>query len=840
MVDALTDIQTDEALRGYVRAKQAVADLLRETARVLGPAGAEDPRIEGLLVRLAEDRFHLVVLGEFKRGKSSLINAILGRELLPTAAVPLTSVVTAVRYGPFERASILRSGGRFPEEIPLAALADFVTERGNPNNEKSIASAEVEAPAAFLKRGLHLVDTPGVGSVHSESTAVTRAFLPEADAAVFVTSAEAPLAHSEMSFLDAVRSYVRKVFFVVNKMDVVAPEERPEVTRFVERVLTERLGIERARVFPLSARLALEAKASGASALLSASGLPALESALADFLSRERHQVFLGAILDRAQRLVESGRFALELRRKQANAGNDAANADLARRLDALEASRQEALGQARASLEAWEKQALEPALDRFRGSAESDGTPSLAEDEANGRLSAEAYYEWLWGGCHRTLAERASRWEGEHRSSIEGFASDLSEELAKALSATVAEVGREGAEAFGLERPASAHPEEPSLRRPALRFEPASAEAPKTDGDPWRDSPFLPGPAVLGRWLAHWLVRRAWPSEVMKTVVGLRQRVHRHLEGCIHELEIASASAVAREVDRLGLWPQRRLPAARRVDGKAEEVGRLDELADRLSRLRDAILTSPGGVESPDPVAEAVAAAARPSRERAGAGHAVPAPRPQDWARSRTCPVCAHVLEALFDFLSQFQYALATDPRTQAQFGGAGGFCPLHSWQLEELSSPRGLSGGYPRLLERTGDRVRPLALRTPQEAGRLVLEMAVGADACEACRARGSAEEEAAAALCANLATEAGRARYERSRGLCMRHLALVLPKAATEALPTLVRHQSRRCDDVAEALRGYTLKFDAHRQGLLSRDEVAAYREAVVLVAGEHRVF
>jgi len=94
----------------------------------------------------------------------------------------VTSVVTAVRHGPVERAFVMRAGEPVLARIPVAALKDFVTERGNPHNLKGISSAEVEAPAAFLKRGLHFVDTPGVGSVHAESTAVTHAFLPSADA----------------------------------------------------------------------------------------------------------------------------------------------------------------------------------------------------------------------------------------------------------------------------------------------------------------------------------------------------------------------------------------------------------------------------------------------------------------------------------------------------------------------------------------------------------------------------------------------------------------------------------------------------------------------------------
>ena len=842
MSDELEDAdraETDEALRVYVRTKQAVAGLLGETRRALGPLDSESGRVEALLSRLAEDRFNLVVIGEFKRGKSSLINAILGRALLPTGAIPLTSVVTAVRYGPFERVSILRSGLRFTEGIPLTALADFVTERGNPNNEKGIASAEVEAPAAFLKRGLHLIDTPGVGSVHAESAAVTRAFLPEADAALFVTSAEAPLSRSELSFLDAVRSYVRKVFFVVNKMDVLAPTEHREVVHFVERVLTGRFGIEQARVFPLSARLALEAKAAGASAVLASSGLPALESALAEFLSRERRRVFLAAVLDRTLRLIEEGRFALELRQRQAGPGNEVAKADLARRLEVLEASRQEALDRARGELAAWERQVLEPSLEQFGRSARADLGPTLAGMRPNEGSSTEAYYERLTRWSHRSLAERASAWEGEHSTVIEGFATDLLGRLASALAAAVAEVGPAGAEALGIAPPASTDAENASWTRPAPPFEPSSADVPETDVEPGEIPPFLPGPAVLGRRIARWLAARALPSEVKRAVERLRRRAHGHLETCIREMDIASARAMDEERERLGLSAR---PATGTVAVGSPNAhpgqGRLDDLAQRVSRFRDAILAAPDGAASLDGAAEAVAAVeARPSPRRL---KPAPNPRPRDWTRARTCPICSYVLEALFDFLSQFQYALATDPRTQAEFGVAGGFCPLHSWQLEKLSSPRGLSGGYPGLLERTGERVRALASRPPHEAGRLALEMVTASDACAGCRAKCRAEEEAMAALGADLATEAGRARYERSRGLCLRHLAQLLPRAAPDAVPTLVRHLSHRCDDVSEALRGYALKFDAHRQELLSREEEAAYRQAVALVAGERHVF
>ena len=831
--------ENDEALRSYVKARDAVADLLRETRKVLSPLSGADSGAETLLAQLAEDRFNLVVLGEWKRGKSSLVNAILGRALLPTAAVPLTSVVTAVRYGPVERAAILRSGRRFPERIPVDALRDFVTERGNPHNLKGVASAEVEAPAAFLKRGLHLVDTPGVGSVHSESEAVTRAFLPSADAAVFVTSAEAPLSRSELTFLDTVRSHVRKVFFVVNKMDAVDPAERAQALRFVETTLANRLGVEKPLVFPLSARAALEAKVSGEATALAASGLPALESALAEFLGRERRRVFLAAVLDRALRLLDAGRFALELRRTHEGPVDEASGADLARRLEAVESARRDALRTAGAERADWERQVLEPALGRFAAAALDELRREMPGPEAFGRLDGEAYAGRLarWG--RHSLAEGCAAWEAEHRASIDAVARGLCDRLGAALVATVAEVGRAAAETLGIAPPAGAAAEDASWTRPAPPFVPSSADASAADVNPCEAPLLLPGPAVLGRYVARWLAKRALPSEVKRAAEGMRQRAHGHLEAGVRAMDVASARAMAQERERLGLSgrPATRTVAALGAAAEAE-LARADELARRLTRLRDAILVAPDGRASSDAVAEAVAVAQatlpRTPTERA------PSPRPRDWARSRTCPICVHVLDALFDFLSQFQYALATDPQTQAEFRNAGGFCPLHAWQLEELSSPRGVCGGYPGLLDSTGARARALASRPPEEASRLVREMVTRPEGCEACRVRGRAEEEAMAALGADLATEAGRGRYERSRGLCLGHLALLLPKAEPGAVPTLVRHLGRRCEDVSEALRGYALKFDAHRQQVLSGEEQAAYRQAVALVVGERRVF
>jgi hypothetical protein len=104
-----------------------------------------------LLARLAEDRFNLAFVGQFSRGKSSLMNAILGAEKLPTGILPLTSVITTVAYGETERVLLQREGWLLPQEIRMEQLPDYVTQSGNPGNEKKVTLAEIQLPHELLR-----------------------------------------------------------------------------------------------------------------------------------------------------------------------------------------------------------------------------------------------------------------------------------------------------------------------------------------------------------------------------------------------------------------------------------------------------------------------------------------------------------------------------------------------------------------------------------------------------------------------------------------------------------------------------------------------------------------
>lgn len=297
--------ETDQ-LRHYVLAKQQVAAAIRRLKQWLD-AHHDAERAEqaqALLIRLAEDRFNLVVVGQFKRGKSSLMNAVIGRDLLPTGLLPLTSAITTLCYGPQERVVLRRKGWAVEPEITLDALADYITERGNPGNEKGLIEARVELPIAFLRRGLHFIDTPGVGSSQPANTATTYAFLPQADAVVFVTSVEAPLSATERTFLQDIRAHVRKLFIIVNKIDLLSAAERRDVLEYIRAQLNTLLGTTNLPLYPVSARQALEAKRSGDQTQLQQSGLVEMETALTSFLAREQGRTFLARILDRGLTLL--------------------------------------------------------------------------------------------------------------------------------------------------------------------------------------------------------------------------------------------------------------------------------------------------------------------------------------------------------------------------------------------------------------------------------------------------------------------------------------------------------------------------------------------------------
>ncbi len=251
-------------------------------------------RLAALAERLRRGEFNVVVVGAFKRGKSTLVNALVGAPVLPTGVLPLTSVATSLRWAPVSTATICSEDGT-SRGIPLTALDGFVTEAGNPRNHLRVASAEVAVPADILRSGGVIVDTPGVGSTLEHNTDTTMRSLEDVDAAVFVTATDPPISEDERRFLIAVRHHAHKMFFVLNKVDTLDAHEADEVLTFTRSVIGEAIGDE-ATIFPVSARRALRE---------GDPGMDRFAAELAAFVDRDLAGIGIDSVVDKACRSID-------------------------------------------------------------------------------------------------------------------------------------------------------------------------------------------------------------------------------------------------------------------------------------------------------------------------------------------------------------------------------------------------------------------------------------------------------------------------------------------------------------------------------------------------------
>jgi GTPase SAR1 family protein len=203
--------------------------------------------------RVVEGLFYVACIGQFKRGKSTLLNAILGDQVLPVGVVPVTAVVTIVRYGPHRHARVRFAGDDW-RTIEVERLADFVSEDRNPGNKKGVTGAEVYLPNPLLEHGMCLVDTPGISSIFAGNTATTRAFVPHVDAALVVLGADPPISADELSLIKEIASQTDTFLLVMNKADrLAADEERRQAREFTARVLEKEAPGKAAKFFEVSA-----------------------------------------------------------------------------------------------------------------------------------------------------------------------------------------------------------------------------------------------------------------------------------------------------------------------------------------------------------------------------------------------------------------------------------------------------------------------------------------------------------------------------------------------------------------------------------------------------------
>ncbi len=283
-----------------------------ESIGIINSNGKVGENLNEIQEKLIENRFHLVVLGQFKRGKSTFINSLIGEPILPTSVVPLTSIVTILKYGESEKIEVIFQDGT-RKIIPREEIKDYVTERGNPKNEKGVKQVEISYPSEYLRDGVYLIDTPGVGSTFENNTEVTYNYLPKVDAAVFLLSVDPPISQSEIEFLKDVREYVEKIFFIQNKIDYLSQEERMESIAFSKQVIEDALEQKGIQIYPLSAKMALVGKTTGNINQLKESGLEEFEKVIDDFLMKAKGKIVLQTALNSLKRLISDIEFGYRI-----------------------------------------------------------------------------------------------------------------------------------------------------------------------------------------------------------------------------------------------------------------------------------------------------------------------------------------------------------------------------------------------------------------------------------------------------------------------------------------------------------------------------------------------
>jgi small GTP-binding protein len=236
-------------------------ELLERLAKALERFGTDvdpdDLRRFGEARDQLEGLFLLVVAGEFNSGKSSFVNALLGERVLPEGVTPTTDRINRLRYG---------------SEASEQLLEAYLLDRTYP---------------ADLLREITIVDTPGTNAIIRRHEELTRDFLPRSDLVLFVTSADRPFTESERTFLEQIREWGKKIVFVVNKIDILPrPEERQQVLDFVRDNAATLLN-EPPRIFAVSSRDALAARAAASDEGWMAFGFAEVEEYLVRSLDQQ-------------------------------------------------------------------------------------------------------------------------------------------------------------------------------------------------------------------------------------------------------------------------------------------------------------------------------------------------------------------------------------------------------------------------------------------------------------------------------------------------------------------------------------------------------------------------
>lgn len=310
-------INHTEDFKKFREKQMQLAEMLKEASKITQELEMRHSteRLSELSEKVNNDTFRIQVVGTFKNGKSTFINAMLGEEVLPAYPIPCTAIINEVKYGEEKEAVLYYRNPLpkiLPEKIPeeskrymnqykgqaippmplsYSKLEDYVVipmgkEQKDAILESPYEKVELFWPLKLLENHVEIIDSPGLNE-HAIRTTVTVDYLNRADAILFVLNATAPCSQDDMSFIENNLKAMgfEDPFFVVNRFDLIKAREQEMVKRYIETKLN---GYSSNPVYFVSALHALDGKIDGDMEKYHSSGMAELEQVLSDFLIRNK------------------------------------------------------------------------------------------------------------------------------------------------------------------------------------------------------------------------------------------------------------------------------------------------------------------------------------------------------------------------------------------------------------------------------------------------------------------------------------------------------------------------------------------------------------------------
>lgn len=261
-------------------------DLLRDKAEKLKkslldllPESSQLKVLQELEEDLDQDYYTIMVVGEFKHGKSTFVNALLGSDIMPRDVTPTTATINAVFHSEMEELQILKTDGQVERrELSVEQLRQYTASADFNIDEIKYLKLFMDAP--LLKNRVILIDTPGVNDLNQQRSDITFQFLPRADVIIFMTSMDAAMKQTEKTFIQEflLKNGLDKIIFAANFMDRIEEEELDDTIDYVERRIQTILDADQIKLFPMSAKDALMGKINQNAELLQYSGVPEIEA----------------------------------------------------------------------------------------------------------------------------------------------------------------------------------------------------------------------------------------------------------------------------------------------------------------------------------------------------------------------------------------------------------------------------------------------------------------------------------------------------------------------------------------------------------------------------------